>query len=474
MGSNGLATREWGVVGLLTAIGCALRLYQLGFNSIWLDEAYTISIAWMSLAAAWTLISTTDFMPPLFYWLEHYMLVLGDSEYIVRLLPAVFGTLTIPIIYLVGKEFADEFAGIIIAGAFTFSPFLIYYSQEARSYSMVLLFCAILMLAYLHAIKTNGYLSWFICSIIATLAFWTHFYSFVFIAPLVIFAIYKNRSDIIPLIMPIILWVGLTSPLLVGIYNLILIRTSSNTFGNRGIDVILQFFAQMSGFSNYAMLVFLFLFGFGMVWIWEKDNEKALILVWLIVSAFGISMFLAPIMPMQPRYYIFLTIPFFLGVSLSYRAIMDVIPKTKEYGPACVAIGLVLCLALAGLPFYFDYYQNYTKEDWRGFSADLTGITKSGDFVILVPGYLESPFNYYYSNLTDNTIELGAITPAELIKIQNSSGTQNVYYIVTSDINSANPSGESVLWLQNNTELIQKAWSGIFLYRQAPEIGEID
>ena len=45
-----------------------------------------------------------DFNPPLFYWIEHIMLMLGNNEVILRFIPALCGVLTIPVMYCVGKD----------------------------------------------------------------------------------------------------------------------------------------------------------------------------------------------------------------------------------------------------------------------------------------------------------------------------------------------------------------------------------
>ena len=83
------------------------------------------------------------------------MLIFGNSEVVLRFIPALLGVLTIPLIYLVGKEFMDRNIGIIAAAAFAFSPFLIFYSQEARAYSMMLFFVTFSMVFYFRALKTN-------------------------------------------------------------------------------------------------------------------------------------------------------------------------------------------------------------------------------------------------------------------------------------------------------------------------------
>ena len=150
-----LGSRYVQILLALILIGGFLRFYDLGFNSLWLDEASTYTLSLGSIPQIWQETTAGEFNPPLFYWLEHLMLTIGNNEFILRFIPALLGVLTIPLIYLVGREFIDRNVGIIAATAFAFSPFLIYYSQEARAYSMMLFFVAFAMVFYLRALKTN-------------------------------------------------------------------------------------------------------------------------------------------------------------------------------------------------------------------------------------------------------------------------------------------------------------------------------
>ncbi|MDG6250842.1 MAG: glycosyl transferase, partial [Methanocalculus sp.] len=75
-----LSSRPLQLVLLLTIAGLFLRLYQLGFNSLWLDEASTLGFARHSLAEIWGFTASGEFNPPLFYWMEHIMLIFGESE----------------------------------------------------------------------------------------------------------------------------------------------------------------------------------------------------------------------------------------------------------------------------------------------------------------------------------------------------------------------------------------------------------
>ena len=58
----------------LTVIGFILRFYNLGFNSLWLDEASTLGFAERSLSGIWDATASGEFNPPLFYYMEHFII----------------------------------------------------------------------------------------------------------------------------------------------------------------------------------------------------------------------------------------------------------------------------------------------------------------------------------------------------------------------------------------------------------------
>ena len=96
------------ILFFLTIMGMILRFYNLGYNSLWLDEAVTYETSIKAFGEIWTTISSGDFNPPLFYWIEHFMLFFGNSEFILRFIPAVLGVLSIPLFYCIGKELLDR------------------------------------------------------------------------------------------------------------------------------------------------------------------------------------------------------------------------------------------------------------------------------------------------------------------------------------------------------------------------------
>jgi len=447
----------------LTLIGTILRFYNLGYNSLWLDEASTLNFAIKSIPDIWQATTAGEFNPPLFYWTEHIMLLFGNSEVVLRFIPALLGVLTIPLIYLVGREFMDRNTGIIAAAACAFSPFLVFYSQEARAYSMMLFFVTFAMVFYFRALKNNDLMNWALFGILSALAFWSHFYALVIIGALILYALYEllprirnSINAVKPLACACVILGIICLPLILVMVQLFAKRTvSAPTFGIQGPDIIIATFAQISG-SEVAMYLLLILFIAGIVQVFLLDKNKGIFLVTFTVLTFVISNFLSYRIPMQPRYLIFLVIVYFLAIALSYRLLFTL---THSRG---VVYGFLALLVVINAPMLADYYSGYAKEDWRGFSSQLQKLTHQGDLIVVVPGYVSQPLDYYYSNTSDQTLEFPAYTADDLKAINEQKNNNTLFFVVTGDISAANPEGDAVMWLEKNTKSLGQN-TGIYL-----------
>jgi mannosyltransferase len=115
----------------------ALRLYELGSESLWFDEAWSFKIAQMD---PWQIVFSTpeDNNPPLYYLILHYWLLLtGDSEFAIRLPSAIASALAVPLIYGVGRMLFGRPAALMAALILSLSAYQIRYAQEARAYSLM-------------------------------------------------------------------------------------------------------------------------------------------------------------------------------------------------------------------------------------------------------------------------------------------------------------------------------------------------
>lgn len=131
---------EWapGFVILMTIVGGFLRLLLLDAKGMWLDETFSV---WMASHRVLELLQWTiwvDQHPPLYYLLLHcWISLFGDTPYDARLFSALLGAATIPVIYLIGKRLSGDVIGLAAAVILAFSPFHIYFAQEARMYTLL-------------------------------------------------------------------------------------------------------------------------------------------------------------------------------------------------------------------------------------------------------------------------------------------------------------------------------------------------
>ncbi|MBI4973195.1 glycosyltransferase family 39 protein [Candidatus Roizmanbacteria bacterium] len=123
---------------ILFGVAFLIRLIALN-QSLWLDEAITAKVArQFSLFQISALFSPSDFHPPLFYIvMKMWTSIFGSSEAVLRMPSVIFSLLTGHAIFLIGTRLKNQKFGLWAAALYLFNPLVIYYSQEARMYSMV-------------------------------------------------------------------------------------------------------------------------------------------------------------------------------------------------------------------------------------------------------------------------------------------------------------------------------------------------
>jgi mannosyltransferase len=128
--------RPWVVFLAILAAALALRLADLGSESLWLDEGVAIRMA--SLPLQGTIAATaSDVHPPLYRaTLHEWISFMGRSERRARLLSALVGTLSVLLVWRIGIRLAGPFGGLVAAALLALSPIAIRYSQDATSYAL--------------------------------------------------------------------------------------------------------------------------------------------------------------------------------------------------------------------------------------------------------------------------------------------------------------------------------------------------
>ena len=169
VGGEGLLALAFRLLAAAIAlVGFAVRVRGLGVKSLWLDEGLSVDTAGNPIRELFGLLIGQDIHPPLHYVILHYWMGLaGQSEFAVRFPALLTGTLLVPATHVlalalfggaegrphpltpsphgrggrgspfpVGEgDWGGRSAALLGALLVALSPFLVYYSQEARMYS---------------------------------------------------------------------------------------------------------------------------------------------------------------------------------------------------------------------------------------------------------------------------------------------------------------------------------------------------
>jgi 4-amino-4-deoxy-L-arabinose transferase-like glycosyltransferase len=160
----------------LTVLAFVLRFSQL-HQSLLGDEVFTWQdIYGHSLRSVLSTVHTGgENSPPLFFLLAWATAHLGDASVWIRLPSFVLGTLTVPVVYALGREVHGRLAAMIAAGIVAVAPFAVFYGIEARPYGSMMFFVAVSTLALLRAVRTRTRWWWLVYTLSAAAAAYTHY-----------------------------------------------------------------------------------------------------------------------------------------------------------------------------------------------------------------------------------------------------------------------------------------------------------
>ena len=183
----------------LVLVAFALRLHRLDAESFWYDEGVTAYVAGLNPVALtrWT---AADIQPPLYYYVvAAWGRLAGWSEWALRAPSVFFGTLTVPLLAMVAMRlFSRHGTALLTATIATVHPFLIYYSQEARNYALLLAlgiagaYCLLLIACWGNrgdAGRGIGRRWWVVYTLVATAAMYTHYFAAFLILALAMIAL---------------------------------------------------------------------------------------------------------------------------------------------------------------------------------------------------------------------------------------------------------------------------------------------
>jgi hypothetical protein len=167
----------------LTVVGALARVL-VAHQSVFADELSTYWIsATHSLGGVLSLLYSTgrihhaEITPPLSFLASWLTTRAGTSPELLRLPALLAGTATVPLVYLLGLRTVGRRAALLAAALTALSPFMIYYSAEARAYGLLMFLLTASTLSMLLALDTGRRRFWVLYGLCSAAAFYTHYTS---------------------------------------------------------------------------------------------------------------------------------------------------------------------------------------------------------------------------------------------------------------------------------------------------------
>ncbi|MGZ4262242.1 MAG: glycosyltransferase family 39 protein [Solirubrobacteraceae bacterium] len=183
VGAREVPADVWALIGLV-ALAALIRVLVIDNQSFWMDEALTAYETHSSFGGMLGTVAHVETTPPLYFVLVWaWAHLFGSSEVGLRSLSTLAGIALVPIAFVTARELVSRWAGVLAAAFVAVNPFLVWYSQEARAYSLLTLLSGTGMLLAIRAVKRPGgrlYAGWALAS---ALALATHYFAVFLIVP---------------------------------------------------------------------------------------------------------------------------------------------------------------------------------------------------------------------------------------------------------------------------------------------------
>jgi uncharacterized membrane protein len=410
------------LAGIVLVIGIIIRFWGFDEKSLWIDEIYSFMFSHQKTFLESLTYMLCDLSPPIYYlFLYFWMQLFGISEFVMRLPSVIFGILSIPAIYFSAQKLFNRQVALTSTILTALSPTLLYYSQEARGYSLLILLSIITTAIWIEILKriNNTSLDAKICEKYSTLAFltiFTHYWSIVFVffqlIYTFIFALQKKVgiSPLRKISIKIFVYSGLFFVLQYSVLKQLtaVFDTSAAkvTINNSLLEV-----AKFLLYDNYyflAVIAIFFIINFAKVknFIISELQEKKLaspliyfsfIIICPIIVYFIMDKFTSYI---HPRYLMFAIPAIYLLIGYICTNLYEKHHNILIFAVTSVFLGIYLFVPQKIDNREFTYY-NRPKQEWK--EATKYVINNADKNTLIILDRVNDPFyDYYFDKFNKN------------------------------------------------------------------------
>ncbi len=375
-----------------------VRLWELGAQSLWFDETYTVFVAQKPLSLMLRYLIADGVHPPLYYFLMAiWVRFFGTSAWVLRLPSVLSGVLSVALMFLLVKRMAGRDEAAVAAILLAISPFCIWYSQDARMYALDCLagIAAVFFFwEYLQKPSRGNFLGLLLTHAVF---FEIHYFGVFLVLSEACFLILFRRKYsgrwlgfILAQIaagLPLAVWIG------------VLLHRANGSFGigwipkPNAIDPILTilnfFFSNAGGWAIPAMLGGLILICLFFLAMSRKESRETFWLgfLWLVVPILIVWILSRNVPVYIDRYLIFTLPAAIILISVGAKKIAGI--------AAYILPGCLMVLMSISVWNMLVAANGFQKEGWREAAQFIDAQYRPADRIILRVFQETVPFTYY-------------------------------------------------------------------------------
>jgi 4-amino-4-deoxy-L-arabinose transferase-like glycosyltransferase len=390
------------VLAGITAVATLLRLYKLGDWSFWGDELFSVSgqedgfnynLLRQSLSLA---------------LIQAVTAVNGTNEWNARIVPAIIGIISIPILYFLVRKIFDPQIALLAVLLLAISPWHIYWSQNARFYTAILLFYSVALLFFYLGMEQDRPWYLFLSILFLGLAAKERLFALFFIPVALVYLLllnwlrfgtppgWRTRNGAIFIIPALIGGLFFAGPYVGNLPEWMI------GFGRANNNPVWLF----AGFVAYVGLPVICLGTVGGLYGIAQKNRAALLLLLNATLPLLLLMLIAPFHYTANRYAFISLTSWFILTAVTVLALWRKLPRPANL----LLIGVFLILLLQPLGDDVLYYttQMGNRDNWKSAFAVVKEQKQADDLVVSTNGQLA---RYY---LQENTLDFVGLNRADL------------------------------------------------------------
>lgn len=422
--------RVWVLMAVITLVGAFFRFYQLGRESVWDGEIFTLLFAQFDWSVFFQSVSTFSAHPPLWFALSKLVIAGGWNETLLRYPAAFAGVLSVPALYVLSKRLTTTQVGVIAAALMAFSPLDVIFSQNARNYAFFVLLTIFLLYGAVRATEAKPRAArWWVLFVTAGAAgLYTHY---LFVLPLAGttlavaikliadamgkaggwknfgkwwgIALVSARWFLAALIAIVALYLPWTPSVGSAFLDRQLTRESANEEEETALTLAdaPRLLKDFGGDSSWGLVLVAALAVAGIAMAW-RDGKRAP-LFWFgiaILLPILVTVLLAP-RRLPAKYLIYVLPAYLLFVAYGIAAISEFVlaytparflrSERFVYAPTLALVGLVALAAAPNMPYWNGTQTVFTGKgwavvdewkEWRAAGNYVTAQAGAGDFVL--------------------------------------------------------------------------------------------